>query len=184
MRTNMTVGGIGRLVATLLIAVLAGFGLSACGDDSDNGIGDLGVQDTDGPNDTLQTPSERPSQKASDKPDYVGSYDTKFRAWVDQNDDATVAVTGKVEKVISDNAFTLAGQGNDEDLLVVGADKVSGLQAGRTVTVTGDVHKAFNLPEVEDDIKVDFEDDNVFQGFDRDPYVEATMVDTSTTATP
>jgi hypothetical protein len=172
---------ISRGIAAVLFAALASFGLAACGDDSDGGLNDLGVQDTNGPNDTLQTPTQTPSDKMS-KPDYTGPYNAKFRDWVNDNDDSTVTVTGNVEKVINDNAFTLAGEGNTEDLLVVGADTVSGLKSGSSVTVTGNVHKAFNLPVVEDDIKVNFEDDAVFQGFDRDPYVEATAVDTAAPA--
>jgi hypothetical protein len=174
--------GPGRLISALLFAALATFGLAACGDDSGKGMNDLGLQDTQGPNDTVQTPTQEPTEKTDSAPDYEGPYDAKFRAWVNDNDDSTVAVTGNVEQVISENAFTLAGEGDSEDLLVVGADKVSGLQAGSAVTVTGTVHKAFNLPGVEDDIHVDFEDDNVLQGFDRDPYVEATQVDTSAPA--
>lgn len=172
-----------RLIPTLLLALVATLGLAACGDDGDNdGLNDLGVQDTNGPNDTLQTPTQEPTEQNEGAPDYEGPYDAKFRSWVNDNDEGTVAVSGNVEQVISDNAFTLAGEGDNEDLLVVGADKVAGLQTGSAVTVTGTVHKAFNLPGVEDDIHVDFEDDNVLQGFDRDPYVEAAQVDTAAPA--
>jgi len=171
-----------RLIPTLLLAALATFGLTACGDDSGDGMNGLGPQDTQGPNDTLQTPTQAPTDKTEGVPDYEGPYDAKFRSWVKDNDDATVAVSGNVEQVISDNAFTLAGEGDSEDLLVVGADKVADLQTGSAVTVTGTVHKAFHLPGVEDDIHVDFEDDNVLQGFDRDPYVEAAQVDTAAPA--
>jgi hypothetical protein len=174
-----TIGGMGRLVTTLLLALVAAFGMAACGDKSiDGGMSDLGVQDTQGPNDTIQTPTE-PPQKRDEKPGYVGLYDTQFRRWVNDNEDSTVVVTAKVEKVISDNAFTLAGAGDTEDLLVLGADKFTGLRSGTPVVVTGKVHKAFNLPMVEDDIHVNFENDSVLQAFDRDPYVEATRVDTS-----
>jgi len=176
--------GTGRLISAILLAALATFGLAACGNDSGDGMNDLGLKDnSQRPTDAMQTPTQEPTKRSDSAPDYEGPYDAKFRAWVNDNDDSTVAVTGNVEKVISENAFTLAGEGDSEDLLVVGADKVSGLQAGSAVTVTGTVHKAFNLPGVEDDIHVDFEDDNVLQGFDRDPYVEAAQVDTTAPAT-
>ncbi len=177
-----TPSGPGRFVPALLLALVATFGLSACGDDSRDGMNDLGLQDTQGPNDTIQTPTQEPTDRTETAPDYEGPYDAKFRAWVDDNDESTVEVSGNVEQVISDNAFTLAGEGDTEDLLIVGADKVTGLQAGSAVTVTGTVHKAFNLPGVEDDIHVDFEDDSILQAFDRDPYVEAAQVDTTAPA--
>ena len=167
---NITTSGQRRSFPALLLALFATFGLAACADH------------TQGPNDTLQTPTQVPTDRTPSAPDYEGPYDARFRAWVDNNDDSTVVVSGNVDQVISDNAFTLAGEGDKEDLLVVGADKVTGLQAGGAVIVTGTVHKAFNLPGVQDDIHVDFEDDSILQAFDRDPYVEAAKVDTSAPA--
>jgi len=167
---NITKSGHARSFPALLLALVATFGLAACG------------PHTQGPNDTIQTPTREPTESTGTTPDYEGPYDAKFRAWVDNNDDSTVVVSGNVDQVISDNAFTLAGEGDREDLLVVGADRVTGLQAGSDVSVTGTVHKAFNLPGVEDDIHVDFEDDSILQAFDRDPYVEAAQVDTAAPA--
>lgn len=178
----ITASGPSGFISALLLALVTMFGLAACGDDSRAGMNDLGLQDTQGPNDTLQTPTQVPTDRTAGAPDYEGPYDARFRAWVNKNDDSTVAVSGTVEQVISDNAFTLAGEGDNEDLLVVGAAKVTGLQAGSAVAVTGTVHRAFNLPGVEDDIHVDFEDASILQAFDRDPYVEATQVDTSAPA--
>jgi hypothetical protein len=167
---NITTSGHGRSFPAMLLALVATFGLAACG------------SHTQGPNDTIQTPNREPTDTTGTTPDYEGPYDAKFRAWVDNNDDSMVVVSGNVEQVISDNAFTLAGEGDKEDLLVVGADKVTGLQAGGAVSVTGTVHKAFNLPGVEDAIHLDFEDNSILQAFDRDPYVEAAQVDTAAPA--
>lgn len=164
-----------RLVGALLLALVATFGLSACGDDAVDG-------EVPGVEDVLPTdePAEEPTEDAPEEPAYDGAYDNTFRQGIDDHVDKTVALTGEVEKVISDNAFTLAGNGGTEALLVVGADPTTGLEPGAEVTVTGVVHKAFDLPAVEDEIDVDFDDDTVFQGFDRDPYIQATTVETST----
>lgn len=158
----------GRL-ASYLLAALVGLGsLSACGDDvNPPGIDGPGMQT--GPT----VPADPPeSEDAMDT--YTGPNDAKFRAWADDHEGAEVAVDATVEKVLNQNAFTLAGEDGAEALLVVDKGAIEKLKAGDTVTVKGIVHKAFDLPVVEDQISVDFDDDTVFEGFDRDPYIVST----------
>lgn len=159
-------------VAALVLALFASLGLAACGNDDSGDKNDITLPNTI-PGNTKDTATHEMSDDAT----YEGPYDAKFRDWVNDNDEAKATVTAHVKEVIGDNAFTLAGTEDDgEDLLVVDPKGTTGLQPGVEVTVTGTVHKAFDLPFVEDEVKVDFENDADFKGFDRDPYLQAKTV--------
>lgn len=160
-------------VAGAVLALTAGLGLASCGNDDAGDKDDISMPNTvPGMDDSDQKASNDASDDA-----YEGPYNAKFREWANDHDEATASVTANVKKVIGGNAFTLASTEDDsEDLLVVDTKGTTGLQAGVEVTVTGTVHKAFDLPFVEDEIDVDFENDVDFKGFDRDPYIQAKTV--------
>ena len=163
--------GLGRVLAGMLIATSAACGLAACAGDDD---GTAPPAEHSAP--PAATHSATPSDGASSQPAYKGAYDAKFREWAGEHEDSVVALTGTVKNVVNDNAFTLAGENDAEDFLVVSKDNTQGLTAGGKVSVRGVVHKAFDLPGVEDNIDVDFDDDDVFEGFDRDPYIVASNI--------
>lgn len=163
-----------RCAFVLTLGVIVGFGLTACGW-SDHG-GNSGIETQETAPAPASVPETQPAASAT--PAYDGPYNATFRSWVNTHAESNVAISGKVGAVISDNAFTLAGKGDDEDLLIV-TPRVTSLPTGVRVKVTGMVRKAFDLPLVEDDIEVKFEDGAAFRSFDRDPYVRATQVEPS-----
>ena len=156
------------------IALIATLGLAGCGGDGD-GDGDGAAPPVENP---VPTQTTAPSDDADANGTYEGAYDAKFREWAGNHEGATVTLTGTVKNVVNDNAFTLAGENGADDFLVVSKDATSALAAGGKVSVTGVVHKAFDLPGVEDEINIDFSDDDMFEGFDRDPYVVASNITT------
>lgn len=165
--------GLGRVLAGMLIATAVAFGLAACG--SNGGNSDDAAPPAGSPAPPAAT-QNMPKDDSDSKPAYDGAYDAKFREWAGDHEGDVVTITGHVKTVLNENALTIMGTNGTEDFLVVGKGKAAGIKAGDNVSVTGKVHKAFDLPGVEDEIDVDFNDDNVLQGFDRDPYVVATDV--------
>jgi hypothetical protein len=163
----------GRLVAGVLAATVATFGLAACGDNADRA--EPPANNSTSPSAAAQNPH---ANETDEHPTYNGPYDAKFRDWADDHEDAIVTLTGSVKTVVNDNAFTLAGKNGADDFLVVSEDVSKGLAAGSDISITGVVHKAFDLPEVEDEIKVNFNNPTPFKGFDRDPYVVASNIST------
>jgi hypothetical protein len=163
--------GLGRVLAGMLIATAVAFGLAACGDNADRGEAPGNGMSPSAA--TQNTPSDDDENRT-----YNGAYDKKFRDWAGDHEDAIVTLTGTVKTVVNGNAFTLAGEDGAEDFLVVSKDVSKGLTSGSDVSITGIVHKAFDLPAVKDEIDVDFDDDTVFEGFDRDPYVVASNIST------
>jgi hypothetical protein len=59
---------------------------------------------------------------------------------------------------------------------VIGATEETGVEAGATVTVTGIVQRAFDLPTVEAELGCDL-DDPVYEEFNLEPYIQATYVE-------
>lgn len=161
MSKTPTPGGAVPAFAALVAALVVSFGVTACGDNGE-------VIENPG----LTTHTNSPSSPEA-KPSYSGTNDAKFSHWIDDHEDAKVTVTGQVKTVLSENAFTLAGETGADDLLVVGENKISNLKAGDRVAVVGAVHKAFDLPVVEDTIHVNFNDPTPFQGFEHAPYIQA-----------
>jgi hypothetical protein len=83
-------------------------------------------------------------------------------------------------QIISPTSFTIAGTDDTtvEPLLVVHDGTLKELAPDLTVAVTGTVHRTFDLPTVEDEIGLDF-DDALFEEWEADPYIEASKIDTS-----
>jgi hypothetical protein len=156
----------------MLIATAVAFALAACGNGSDR---------AEAPHNSMSPSASTPNTPSDDtdeNPTYNGPYDKKFRDWAGDHEGAIVTLTGTVKTVVNGNAFTLAGEPGAEDLLIVSENVSKGLASDSDVSITGVVHKAFDLPAVKDEINVDFDDDAVFEGFDRDPYVVASNIST------
>lgn len=111
---------------------------------------------------------------------YDGLYDTTFYDNIDSYVGEEVTVSADVNEIVSPTSLTIAGTEDTdvEPMLVVSADEVSGLEPDLTVRVTGTVHEAFDLPTVEDEMGLDL-DDELYDEFDGEPYIEATSIDTS-----
>lgn len=165
MRTPSTTDRTCSIFAGLATALVTSLGVAACG------------HDANGRSPAIKNPGmsthAAPTPSAETKPPHSGTNDAKFRHWIDGHEDAPVTVTGHVKTVLTENAFTLAGEHGADELLVVSEDKITNLKAGDSVAVEGAVHKAFNLPVVQDKFHVNFNDPTPFQGFDRDPYIQA-----------
>lgn len=116
-----------------------------------------------------------------------GAFDAELYGEVKSYDGETVTIAAEVYDIISTSAFTIAATGRTtvetegtttEELLVVHPDPIEALQEGHVVEVTGAVHTAFDLPEVENDLRVEL-DDNTFHEWGKEPYVEATRINTA-----
>ncbi|MFH5823465.1 hypothetical protein [Georgenia sp. AZ-5] len=156
----------GRLAAAGL-AVAAALALAACDED-----------DTAGP----ETGADAGTQEGADAvvDPYVGPYDTPFYSDINSYSGQEVTVSGDVDEIVSATAFTIAGT-EDTDvapLLVVSTTEVGGLEPDMTVSVTGTVHEAFDLATLEEQAGTDL-DDELFDVWDGEPYIDASSVDTS-----
>ncbi|HET7303856.1 MAG TPA: hypothetical protein VFJ12_04800 [Segeticoccus sp.] len=138
-------------------------GVSACGDSTSGA--ELGT--------TVQEVQHEDADAA-----YDGDYDAAFYREMGSYAGQEVTLSADVNRIVSDHAFTLAG-GDVEELLVVSADRTAQLQPDSPVKVTGTVHTAFDLPAVEDQVGADL-DDQSFDEWGQEPYVEATDIDSST----
>jgi hypothetical protein len=114
---------------------------------------------------------------------YDGVYDRDFYDDLDSYERQSVTVSAEVNEIISPSSFTIAGTDETtvEALLVVHDKQLSELQPELTVKVTGTVHKAFDLPTVEEETGLDLEDE-LYEEWDGEPYIQATEVDTSVAA--
>lgn len=135
-------------------AALAVAGVAACSDGGIEGIDD-------------ETPGVV---------EYDGSYDEQFAEEVESYEGDTVQLTGDVQQVVSQDAFTIIGE-NVGELLVVHADAAEGLESGTTVEVTGTLRTSLDLPAVEGYLEEQV-DDGAFAAWDEEPYLEAEQVDT------
>lgn len=114
---------------------------------------------------------------------YDGLYDQAFYDEKDTYIGEEVILSADVNEIVSPSSFTIAGTDDTtvEPLLVVSAEEMSEVEPGLTVEVTGIVHEAFDLPTVEEEMDLELEDET-FEDWDGQSYVEATNVDTSVAA--
>jgi hypothetical protein len=112
---------------------------------------------------------------ADDGAAYEGAYDEQFLGEIESYDGDTVELEATVQEVLSSEAFTVRGEGVGE-LLVLTTAGTGGLEEDTDVTVTGTLHEAFDLPEVEGDIEEDI-DDGAFARWQETPYVVADSVE-------
>lgn len=163
------------LVRTAAGGVLAfsALSLAACGDTAGPETG----TDVEDVNEAAEE-----EEVAANEP-YEGAYDTGFYDQIPDIEGQTATVSADVNEIIDPSAFTIAGTDDTsvDELLVVSATEVSGLQPDLTVAVTGTVHTDFDLPTVEEELGVDL-DDALFEEYEQQAYISATSVDTSVTA--
>lgn len=159
-----------RASVTAGILAMSALGLTACNDD------------TAGPETGTDVEDIQEEDEAALDP-YDGPYDTTFYDDIDSYVGEEVTVSADINEVITPSSFVIAGTEDTdvEPLLVVSADEVSGLEKDLTVAVTGTVHEAFDLTTVEEDLETDLDDD-LYDAWDTEPYIEATSIDTSVAA--
>ncbi|WP_337061066.1 hypothetical protein [Kineococcus sp. G2] len=152
------------------IVAFAAFGVAGCSETA-------GEEEGTSVEDVQEADEEALEGEAAVTP-YEGAYDGTFYDDVNTYVGQEVTVSAEVDSVVSPNAFVIAGTEDTtvDPMLVVGATEVSGLSEGTLVEVTGTVHEAFDLPQVEEDTGVDFEDD-LFNDYDAEPYIVATTVE-------
>ncbi|WP_258803152.1 hypothetical protein [Pseudarthrobacter sp. NS4] len=114
---------------------------------------------------------------------FDGPYNQEFFDDLDLREGQEVTVSANVNRIITPEAFTIAGTEDTtvDPLLVVHKDAQPELQPELTVKVTGTVHTAFDLMAVEKDLDVDL-DDALFEDWDGEPYLQASTIDTSVAA--
>lgn len=163
--------GVATAAALSLVFTAAG-----CGDTADDpGVDEQVQEQISQLEDEVKRLDERLNDLDADVV-YDGVYGEQFAANVKDWDNQRVIVSGTVEKVVGQDAFTLGGDGV-ADLLVVSAQGDQQVQEGDTVRVTGTAHATFDLPGVEDDVGRDL-DDATFEEWDQGPYVVADRVET------
>ena len=158
---------LGRGAAAGLLA-MSTFGLVACSEDTAGSEEGVSVED-------VQEGGEDGGASA-----YDGAYDSDFETDVTSYEGETVTVSAEIDEILGDQAFTIAGTEDTdvEPLVVIHKDAMENLEAGTVVEVTGGVHKALDVPKVEDAIETDM-DDVVLEDFEAEPYIEATNIDSS-----
>lgn len=158
-----------RVTRTGGAAVLAAVLLSGCGDDPEPvpeedrpAVGVPGVEDTTGPPGEPETPDEvAVDDLVADVEELAG-------------DDVTV--TGSVEELLTEQAFTLSvTEGAATPLLVI-ADDTAALESGAEVTVVGAFEDDFRVPDVESFLATDL-DESVLGGLEGQPYIAAEDVE-------
>ena len=158
---------LGRGAAAGLLA-MSTFGLVACSEDTAGSEEGVSVED-------VQEGGEDGGASA-----YDGAYDSDFETDVTSYEGETVTVSAEINEILGDQAFTIAGTEDTdvEPLVVIHKDAMENLEAGTVVEVTGVVHKALDVPKVEDAIETDM-DDVVLEDFEAEPYIEATNIDST-----
>lgn len=171
-------------LAAIGVLSAAAFGMTACGTaGTETGTDVEDVQEgevvqTTGPAEATDAPA---AERAAGP--YVGPYDTNFY------DDAVtyageeVTLSAKVGEIVSPMAFTIAGTDDTtvSPLLIISGEKMTDLEEGQVVEVTGTVHEAFDLPKVNEEMQEDLDDD-LLGDYDGQPYVKATKVSTDVPA--
>lgn len=165
-----------RLAAVSLLSAAA-FGLTACGTAGPETGADVeDVQEGE----VVETTG--PAEDVAAEP-YVGPYDTAFYDEAVTYAGEEVTLSAEVNTVLSPTAFTIAGTDDTtvSPLLVISGEQMTDLEEGQAVQVTGIVHEAFDLPQVEEEMAEELDDD-LFADYDGQPYIEATDVSTDVPA--
>lgn len=85
-------------------------------------------------------------------------------------------MTGRVEEVLTEQAFTLSVSDAASTPLLVIADDTTGVEAGAEVTVTGAFEDDFRVPDAESLLATDL-DESVLGGLEGQPYITAEDVE-------
>lgn len=111
---------------------------------------------------------------------YDGLYDANFYDNYDEYEGEEVTVSAKVNEVLSPEVFTIAGTEDTtvDALPILHTDPLDDLAADVDVQVTGIAEVAFDIAAIEEDKGIDL-DDELFEEWDGQPYIDASTVDTT-----
>ncbi len=163
----------GRLLAATAIAASTGLGVAACSDEPDRGttledINEEGVEDQGDVDDLEDDATEEDIANAPNADDSSAFFDDQG-AFMNE----PVTVRGKIVEVLSPQTFVI-GEGDMATLVTRATSDGVTLLPGYIAQVTGDVG-TFLLPEVEEDLGLDLEDEG-FAVFEDGPYIAAVDV--------
>jgi hypothetical protein len=164
----------------------AGLALTGCGGDDPEGAG-TDVEDVVEGDVAESSPAPQQTEETTEAAEpgagpYVGPYNRDFSEQVTAYDGQEVTLSAEVAEVFSTEsptAFTVSDPDDVElgDLLVISKTAMPEAVDGETVEVMGTIRTDFQLSQVEEDVAADLEDE-WFQDFEGDPYVEATEIKT------
>jgi hypothetical protein len=180
----MTVQGNKKwLAAAAVVLALGGTGLAGCstsGPEEGANVEDITEEDQPGEEGPIAQ-EDVEEDPGLDPGPYEDTYDQEFSNDYDAYIGETVTVSADVNEIISPAAFTIAGTNDTtvEALLIVHDKELSELSNGQAVAVTGTVHESFDIQTVEKELGVDLEDER-YEEFDRQRYIQASSVDSST----
>lgn len=177
------------VIRTALASVLtlSAFGVTACGDEAgdEQGTSVEDIQEEDQEVDPDVDADVDADTEPSGDADWAfeGDFDADFVDSANDYAGEQVIVSAAVNEVVSDNAFTIAGTDDTsaDEMLVVGTDANPMLESDVAVSVTGTVQESFDLATVEENLGVDL-DDELFEDWDGQTYIEASNIDTSVTS--
>lgn len=146
-------------------------------------VGLVGCNSTSGSEEGTDVEDVVEEENADSAYAYDGAYDTAFYEDYDSLIGEEVVLSADVNEVISNSSFTIAGTDDTsvEPLLVVSSEQMSEVTSGLTVEVTGTVKESFDLPTVEEELGIDL-DDELYEDWDGENYIQASQVDTSVDA--
>lgn len=160
---------------TALASVFAAstLGLAACNDTAGSEAG-ADVEDITEENPEAEVDPAADDEIVDDE-DYTPFAD--FGEDVQSYVGETVTVSADVNEVISDMAFTIAGTENTmiDPLLIISAESNADVEEDAAVAVTGTVHEAFVITDVEDEFGIDL-DDELFAEWEQQHYITATNI--------
>ena len=169
-----------RIVAAGL-ATAAGLALAGCGAEEEPEAG-TDVEDVvEGEVVETTAPGEDAEAVAEPGAPYIGPYNREFYDEAETTyAGQEVTLTGEVEEVFSTDsptAITISDPNDLElgDLLVISETAMADLEQDQVVEVVGTVQADFQLTQVETELALDLEDE-WFQDFEGDPYIEATEI--------
>lgn len=158
-------------VAALITA--AGLGLTGCGTEGP----ETGTDVEDVTEGEVLESSPAPENNPTAGDTFIGNYDQDFYDERETYAGQEVTLSAEVNDVLDDDAFVIAGTAEttvDPLPVLYNMDQID-IEEGQVVEVTGTVQEAFDLPTIEDETQKDLEDD-LYQDYDQQPYLEATDV--------
>ncbi len=161
-----------RTAAAALVAA-AGLALAGCGTEGP----ETGTDVEDVTEGEVLESSPAPENTPATGAAFNGPYDQGFYDERETYVGEEVTLSAEVNDVLDDDAFVIAGTVEttvDPLLVLYNMDQID-IEEGQVVEVTGTVQQAFDLPTIEDETQKDLEDD-LYQDYDQQPYLEATDV--------
>lgn len=170
------------------IAALALVGLAGCGEAADEAgnAADEAAQDVTETetSETSTTPAESETGAVDDgegevegEMAYDGVYDIGFYDSIEAYEYQEVTVKAKVNSILSDNGFTIAGTEDTtvDEMLIIHEDPIDGLTEDAQVKLSGTVRLNADIPKIGQQIG---EEENLeaFQDYSEEPYIIASDI--------